>query len=361
MTTIFGLARLTASDYQFYRNADQQLLYTAAQQYIAMANDATMQAASAFVEPDMTEKGKERYLLGMTGRMQETGENSTGSPVARSGSWDVAYPLKNYTDSLAVGDVDMAYMTPADLQVHVDGIITRSKNAKRHAILKRLFNNTQETFIDARLGTLTVEPLADGDAVLFPPIEGSDSEATENHYLESGYASSSISDTNNPYATLTTELVEHGVNTTEDIPLAFLINSAEQSKTEALTNFVPFIPRQIAPGQDTDMVLMPSRPIPGKIIGYIRGMGWVSVWNWIPSAYIAGVNLAAPQALRMRKDIAGTNLGDGGLQLLPEERTGVVTFKSWRLRFGVGAANRLNAAIMELGTGGTYTIPTAYQ
>jgi hypothetical protein len=361
MTTIFGLARLTASDYQFYRQADQQLLYTAAQQYIEMANTAIQQAASAFVEPVMTEKAKERYQLGMTGRMQETGENATGSPVARSGSWDVAYPLKNYTDSLATGDVDAAYMTPAELQLHVDGIITRAANAKRHAILKRLFNNTQESFIDPRLGTLTVEPIANGDAVLYPPIEGTDSEAAENHFLESNYAAADISDTNNPYATLTTELVEHGTNTTEDIPLAFLINPAQQTKTEALINFVPFIPRQIAPGQDTDRVLMPARPIPGKIIGYIRGTGWVSVWNWIPSAYIAGINLAAPQAFRMRKDLTGTNLGDGGLQLLPEERTGVVTFKSWRLRFGVGAANRLNAAVMELGTGGTYSIPAAYQ
>lgn len=360
MTTIFGLARLTASDYQFARNADQQLLYTAAQQYITMANDAFTMAASAFVEPVLTEKAKERYQLGMTGRMQEVGETASASPVARSGSWDVAYPLKNYSDVLAVGDVDFAYMTPAEFQLHIDGVITRANNAKRFAILKRIFNNTQESFIDPRLGTLTVESLANGDSVLYPPVEGTDSEATDNHYLESNYAASAISDTNNPYATLTTELVEHGTNTTEDIPLAFLINSAEQTKTEALTNFVPYIPRQIAPGQDTDMVLMPSRAVPGKIIGYIRGQGWVSVWNWIPANYIVGVNLAAPQALRMRRDLSGTGLGDGMLQLLLPERTGVITYNSWRLRFGVGAANRLNAAVMELGTGGTYSIPAAY-
>jgi hypothetical protein len=32
----------------------------------------------------------------------------------------------------------------------------------------------------------------------------------------------------------------------------------------------------------------------------------------------------------------------------------------WRTRFGVGVANRLNAVVMELGSGGTYTIPTGY-
>lgn len=360
MSVIFGLARLTASDYQFARNADQTLVYQAVQQYIAMVNDTTQNALAAFVEPVMTEKAKERYQLGMNGRMQKTGENGTGSPVARSGKWDVAYPLENFHEAIAVGDVDMAYMTPAEFQTHIDGVLTRAKNAKRHEILKRLFTNTAGSFVDERLGTLTIEGLANGDSVVYPPVEGSDTEATDDHYLESGYAASAISDTNNPYATLTTELVEHGTNTTEDIPLVFLINSSEQTKTEALTNFVPYIPPQIAAGQDTDQVLRPGRPVPGKIIGYIRGMGWVSVWNWIPANYIVAVNLAAPQPLKMRKDITGTNLGDGNLQLLADERTGVVTYKSWRLRFGVGGANRLSAAVMELGTGGTYSIPSAY-
>lgn len=360
MTTIFGLAGINASDYAYVNNMNQELLYQGAQQYIQMANEAAMMAASAFVDPTPTTNFKERYQLGLTGRMQRASEQTSGKPVARSGSWDVAYPLWNFHEALAISDVDMAYMTPNELQLHVDGIITRANNAKRHEILYRLFNNTQDTFTDPRHGALTIEPIANGDSVVYPPVEGSDTEATEDHFLESNYATGSISDTNNPFETLVNDLVHHGVDTTDDVPIVAFIHPDEQTSTEALTNFVPYIPPQIAPGNDTDQVLRPSRPIPGKIIGYIRGLCWVSVWRWVPSGWIAAVNLAAPQPFKMRVDPAETGLGSGGLVMLPEERNGVLTFDSWRLRFGIGAANRLGAAVMELGTGGTYSIPTAY-
>jgi hypothetical protein len=47
--------------------------------------------------------------------------------------------------------------------------------------------------------------------------------------------------------------------------------------------------------------------------------------------------------------------------LLPEERNGVITFDSWRMRFGLGGANRLSAVVMDLSnTDSDYDIPTAY-
>lgn len=358
MSTIFALAGLNASDYAYLRNADQQLIFDYTQQYLQMRNQAANLAMSAFVDPTPTTTAKERFKLPMDGRMQKIGEHSTGKSVATYGGNDVAYPLENYHERVTLSDVDMAYMDPASYQSHVDGVFGRSMAAKRHEILRRLFNNTDFSFVDPRLGTLTVVPLADGGSELYP-VEGSDSLATDTHYLESGYAASAISDTNNPYKTLVDELVEHGTDMTDDVPVACFINPAQQDVTEALTNFVPYIPPAISAGQDTDNVLMPPRSIPGKIIGYIRSQAWVSVWRWIPENYIVAVNLAAPQPLKMRIDsVAG--LGDGGLVLLPEERNGVLTFNSWRLRFGMGTANRVGAAVMELGTGGTYTIPTAY-
>lgn len=360
MSTIFGLAKLVASDYAYVNNANQELIYTATQQYIAMANEAAMRAVSTFVEPVPTTNFKERYKLPMNGRMQKTTEETNALAVAQSGSWDVAYPLDNFSDAIARSDVDGAYMTPAEFQMHIDGVITRANNAKRHEILYRMFNNTQDEVVDKRHGALTIEPLANGDSVTYPPVEGSDTEATENHYLETGYAATAISDTDNPFRTAADDLIHHGVNTTDDIPIAHFINPAEQPETEALTGFIEYVPPQIQRGADTDQVLMPSRPLPGKVIGYIGGMGWVSVWNWIPANYMISVNLAAPQPLRMRVDPAETGLGSGGLQLLPEERYGQITYNAWRLRFGIGAANRLSGVVTEFGTGGTYTVPAAY-
>lgn len=363
MTTIFGLARLTASDYQFARQVDQELLYEATQQYLSMVNDAAMGAISTFVEPTPTTNAKERYQLPMVGRMQKTSEERGAKSVARSGSYDVAYPLWQFGDQVTVTDVDMAYMTPQEFQEHIDGAAARAMNAKRHEILYRIFNNTQDTFTDKRLGSLTIEPIANGDGVVYPPVEGEDTtEATEDHYLESGYAATAISDTNNPIKTLVDDLVHHGINRTEDIPIVSFINSAQQTQIESLTNFVPYIPpTRINAGDNTDMPLLPPSSLPGRTIGYVRGYSWINVWPWIPANYIVSVNLAAPQPLKMRVDPAETGLGSGGLVLLPTEKNGVLTFNDWRLRFGIGGANRLSAAVMELGTGGTYTIPTAYQ
>lgn len=361
MTLLFGNARLSSDDYAFVRSMDKRLVYDAANLYIAMANEQMRDAWNLFVDPTPTTVYSERYKLGITGRMQEVSELGTGAPRTFRGEWDVSYPLKNFHDGFVASDVDAAYMTPDELQQHVDGMLTIAANAKRHEALKRIFKSTTDTFTDKRHGSLTIQPLANGDSVVYPPVEGSEAEATDNHYLESGYAASGITDTNNPYKTLADELIEHGMNETDDIPVAFMINSAQQTVTQALTNFIPYVPPQINPGQDTDNVLLPSRNIPGKIIGYILGTGWVSMWNWIPANYIVGVNMTVPQPLKVRVDPAETGLGSGDLVLLDEERNGVMTFNSWRLRFGVGTANRLSAAVMELGTGGTYTIPTAYQ
>lgn len=362
MSTIFALARLNSSDYKYTRNADQTLIYEATMQYVDMANDAAFGAMNAFVGSTPTTVAQERYQLPMNGRMQKVSEERGAKSVARSGKWDVAYPLEQFGSELTVTDIDMAYMTPEEYQTHIDGVISMANNARRHEILYRLFNNTQDTFEDKRLGALTIEPLANGDTVVYPPVEGSDTEATESHYLESGYAASVISDTNNPIKTLVDDLVHHGVNRTEDIPVVTFINPAQQSAIESLTNFVPYIPpSRIRAGMDTDEVVLPPANLPGRVIGYVRGYSWISVWPWIPSDYLVSVNLAAPAPLKMRVDPAETGLGSGGLVALPEEINGVLTFNTWRLRFGIGGANRLSAAVMELGTGGTYTIPTAYQ
>lgn len=362
MSTIFKLAGMSAADYDYVVNANQELLYTAAQQYVGMANEAMTKALSAFVDPTPTINIQEQFQLPGGGQMQKTSEDNTGAPVSPNGGWTVGYPLENFNDPLAINDVDRAYMTPDEWQRHMDTVITRARNTKRNAILYRIFNNTTDTFTDKRFGAITVQPLAlsSQTTVLYPPVEGSDTEAVDQHYLASGYVTGSISDTNNPYATIVNELVEHGVDMTEDIPIVAFIHPDEQTVTEALTNFVPYIPpSRITAGSNTDQVLMPSKPIPGKVIGYIRGLCWVSVWRWQPTGYITGVNLAAPAPLKMRADLPGTNLGDGMLQLLPEERRGVITWNHWRLRFGMGTANRIGAVVMKL-TAGSYDIPTGY-
>ena len=46
--------------------------------------------------------------------------------------------------------------------------------------------------------------------------------------------------------------------------------------------------------------------------------------------------------------------------MVAQEKKHPIERLTWRHRFGFGVRNRLNGVVMELGTGGTYTIPTAY-
>jgi hypothetical protein len=61
----------------------------------------------------------------------------------------------------------------------------------------------------------------------------------------------------------------------------------------------------------------------------------------------------------MRVDPASTGLGQG-LQLVAESDTHPFSASHYSHRFGLGAGNRLNGVVMELGTGGTYSIPSGY-
>jgi hypothetical protein len=357
MSGIFGLIGLNDSDYAYVNTAGQALVFDAANRYIAKANEDMFTAISVFVEM-ITEDYKERYKLPGGGRLQKRGGQAQSGTVKASGGWDTAYPLEDFGAQVAATDVAMAYMTPQEFQRHVDTVIAQNANTVRHEILYALFNNVARTFVDEHWGSLTIQPLANADATVYPPVLGSETEATETHYLESGYAAASISDTNNPIVTLVDDLEEHFGDTTGGNNIVTFINQAQVAKIGDLTDFDEVPDRFIRVGDNTDVP--ESLPgVPGKIIGRANG-SWIVQWRWIPANYLFSLHLDELAPLKMRVDPAATGLGRG-LQLVARDETYPIESAHWRHRFGVGAGNRLNGVVMELGTGGTYTIPTAYQ
>jgi hypothetical protein len=254
----------------------------------------------------------------------------------------------------------MAYMSVADLERHVNTVAIQNVNTVRFEMLKALFNSAQDTFSDELWGSLSIEPLANGDTVTYPPVLGSESEATDDHYLESGYLATAISDTNNPYETIVGELVEHFGESTGGDNIAVFIHPDEAPETLDLTDFEDVPDNFIRVG---DNVNVPQRlPMaPGKVIGRMTGPGacWVIQWRWIPSGYMLGIHLEREAPLMRRVDPADTGLGRG-LQLVARDEQFPFESSFWRHRFGFGAGNRLNGVVMELANGGTYTVPTAY-
>lgn len=358
MSSIFGALNLSDADRVFSATVGQQLIYQAAQAYLARVNAEIERQMAVFVA-STTEGYKIRYKLPGAGKLQKRREQSQFGARKTIGQWDVAFPLEDYGDQIAADDVTMAYMTVRELDLHIQGIVIRDVNTVRYEMLKRIFTRSQVSFGDPLWGTLAIEGLANGDTVTYPPVVGSESEATDDHYLESGYAASAITDTNNPYVTIVAELEEHFGKQSGGPNIVTFINSAETPETQALTDFVEYSDRFIAPGTQTATVVGAPVEMPGRVIGRTNGT-WVSEWDWIPSGYMIGVSRETEAPLVQRVDPADTGLGRG-LQLVARDEIFPFEMSFWRHRFGFGAGNRLAAVVMELGTGGSYTVPTAYQ
>lgn len=354
MSGIFGLLGLSDTDRSYVNTIGQSAVYDAIQQYMMRLN-ADMQAASSIFVETTTTDFKERYYLPGGGRLQLRGGLAQSAAVKAAGSWDVAYPLNEYGAAMAGDDISLAYMNMQQLSRHLQTVQNQAAGTMRVEILNAIFNNAQDSHVDPINGTLAVEPLANGDAVVYPPVIGSDSEATETHYAESGYAASAISDTNNPIVTIVDELEEHFGSGTGGENNVIFINNAQTAKIKALSDFDEVPDRFIRTG---DSISVPTNlpSVPGKIIG--RGSGaWIVEWRWIPANYLFGMNLEQPAPLKMRVDPADTGLGTG-LQLVRTSDHYPLQQSHYRWRFGLGCGNRLNGFVMELGTGGTYSVPT---
>lgn len=359
LSWLYGALKLDDADRTRTVNAiGQGLVWTAVQAYLAGVRESLNRAMGVFIESTTSDYSR-RYKLPGGGRLQRRGMQSQAGAVKAAGQWDVGLPLEDFGAQIAVDDVAMAYITAEEMQRHVDTVVVQDVNTVRFEILKALLNNTARTFVDPFWGSITVQPLAlAGDGVLYPPVLGSESEATDTHHLESGYAASAISDTNNPYITLRDELEEHWGATQGGSNIVAFINNAQVSKTEDLTDFDPVNDRFVTPGADRDVVTNLPASLPGRVIGRTNGV-WVVEWRHVPANYIIAVHLDAPAPLLMRVDPADTGLATG-LQLISRDTISPFEMSHWRHRFGVGVGNRIAAAVMELGSGGTYDIPTGF-
>ncbi len=359
MSGIFGALGINDHERVFLSTLGQSTVYDAVQETLRLHNEDMQGAIDVFVERQ-TEDHKLRYKLAGGGRLQRMGGQAPTAAVKAYGGWDVALPLEDFGATIASFGLEFAYMTSQDLNRHLDTVMIQNANTVRFEILKALLNNTQDTFTDKHWGSLSIEPLANGDAVVFPPVLGSESEATDDHYLESGYAASSISDTNDPFVTIANELEEHFGAPTGGSNIVCFINNAQTAKVKALTDFREVVDRYITPGDQENIPNGLPTNLPGRIIGRHEGAGvWVVEWRWMPAAYIVGIHYDAPKPLLQRIHPSFTGLGTG-LRLVAENDKYPFTMASYENYFGFGAGNRLNGVVMELGTGGTYSIPSGY-
>ncbi|HEY3267346.1 MAG TPA: hypothetical protein VGM37_10495 [Armatimonadota bacterium] len=355
MSTVYGL--LNVSDLDTVGTVGEQAVYTAASQ-IMQAHDAELnRVMDLFVQPQTTTLHKEIYKLISGGKMQKVNEYGQPLSVKATGQYDVAYPIFELQDSIAINRVTRAKMSLREYQRHLDNISDRHVNAIRYEILRALFNKANEVWTDPQWGDLTIRRLANQDGTQYPPVPGSEVTAEDNHYLVSGYASSAIDDAHNPFALIRPELIQHG-----DGDLVAFINSAETDKVTALSAFVEASDAAIRAGANSDVIVQQLGNAPGTYLGRMKGSGGVGChvfeWGHIPAAYILSLNLSQEAPLKKRVDpeaeLQGYGLIPGANPQYPLQEA------IYGERCGYAVASRLSAVCMELTADPSYDTPAAY-
>lgn len=362
MANIFGEMGVRDSDRLFNNTIGQQVIYDESQKFVDLYN-RDIAAATACLVGGTTDLYKERYKLAGGGTMQRRGRNGKPGASKASGSWDVAYPIYDFAEALATDDVSMAYMTAQEYTLHLQGIFNKDAATYRFEMLRALFNNASSVFKDELYGDLTVQPLANTDGTLYPPVLGATAEAEASCYAGTNYLTAAISDTNNPVKTAVDALQSRYGTPTGGAAIAYFYNPAEHAKLSALTDFVKVTYTYVEAGDNTATVKIPGIPpvlLQGswEVTGTCNG-AVMCKWANVPATYSLAVHLDAPPPLIERVDPADTGLGVG-LQLIAKDIEDFFESSYWRHRYGLAARNRLNGFVQQLVASTTYTPPTIY-
>lgn len=157
----------------------------------------------------------------------------------------------------------------------------------RH-IMSGILDNTTWTFQDKvgpngakGYGTLTIQPLANGDAVTYVK-KGATAPATDTHYL---FQAAAIADTTNPYDDIYAELVEHPSNSGR---IKCYIATSLVATTQALTNFIPVSDPDITlGGLNAQLSATVDVGFGDRVLGKVDGC-WIIEWGRLPTGCIIG-------------------------------------------------------------------------
>lgn len=359
MSNVFGTITENDNEFGFLRNVGQELAWQMAQDWIAMRTAEFALTTAIFVE-GKTEKFKTRYKKPGAGYLQERNSQGHYGASKATGSWDVAYPIRDKGVEHSWNDVAVAKLTALELSNHIETGFNSYVNSYRHDVLHVLFDNVAESYQDPDEGTLAIVPLANGDSVTYPPITGEPTdEAQEDHYFGSGYIADNIDDTNNPLRTGRDDLDHHyGGPTTGGDNIIVFCNNAQSEQLGALANFREVPDNFISSGDNVDIPFnLPTAA--GKTLGRSDGV-WVQQWDFIPENYLLFIHLEQAAPLMLRHDPLSMGLGTGDFMLVSSDELFPFERAVWRARFGLGGGNRLNGVVMFLDASSSYTVPAAY-
>lgn len=322
----------------------------AVRQTLDVHNQHTNAMVQFFCDP--TTDFKRRFKSPFAGYLQ-AGDNEFGryQPNKQFGTYDIAFPLatagkawgwtRKYAIKSTVQDVNdqLALMLDAD------------KRYLRYNILAALFQDTDFTFEDEEHGTLTVKPLANGDAQEYMLLQGAETATTADHYEAQAGA---IADNANPFPNIYDKLNSRPENG-EGRVISFVPTNLRTS-VEALSTFIEKSDPDIQEGANTRVLVGNlETPIPGEVVGKV-GDVWVVEWKFLPSNYILSVHTGGPRPLAMRQEPEAELQGFRAIG----DREDMPYFeRHFERTVGFGVQNRLSAHIQRIGNG-AYAVPTGF-
>lgn len=333
--------RLTAVGSEVISNAIQQSV-----------DEHNRQVAAILTElAAPTDLFKTRFLLPGAGTLQPLDEWGNPLPVKPEGYYDVSFPIQGGGTAWGSNRITSAMMTVEEVnRATLDALTKDADWIKRH-VLAALFTNVTWTYADPNddAGSLTIQPLANGDAVTYARKSGALS--TDNHFYAQAGA---IADATNPYDDFYDELSEH-VGAMG--PYVAYIPTNQKAATQALAAFVEVNDPDIQAGNGNDTLTGSlDRGVGDTVLGKVNGV-WVVEWSMLPNDYGIVVDRgAASTPLRMREYPAS---GLKGLIREGHSPDGNLRENRFIRYAGFGAYNRTAALAFRIGNG-SYAIPTGY-
>lgn len=311
----------------------------------------------AWSEPTLI--AMEQIELAGSGTLQPLDEWGNPMPTMPSGSYQVAYPIQGGGDAFGFNRVSSKLVTVEEINRATMEAIGKDHDWMIRHALAALFTNTTWTFADKigangskGLGNITIQPLANGDAVKYARRGGA-AAAVDTHYLAQA---GSIADNANPFPTIKAELDEHPSNTG---PIVAYIATDLVSSVTALTEFVEATDSDIRYGADSDILAANGEAMigPGKeVLGKTKSGVWVVEAPIIPANYLIALSTGGGAPLRMREYPAPELQGLFLEQHSPDGNRQETRYIRYA---GFGVRNRVAALVMRIGNG-SYAIPTGY-
>lgn len=277
------------------------------------------------------------------------------------------YDFKFYDLAIRYTWMFIAEATGAQLQNNHNLALEASKKLVFMKVMQRLFNPLNGNGFSEKNEPVTVFSFFNGDGEIPIRYKQFTFDGSHNHYVTSGTASVTPKNVDD----LAWLLEEHGylINLGYKLVLWVSKQEADIIRTWRTTNGAPydFVPNAEWSGGAiwvSNQGQYIGNPGGSKVEGEIGTYGpfHVVMEQYIPVGYMAAVatggqnNLGNPIGLREH-----SNPAYQGLKVIPGNRSDYPLIDSfYRQGVGTGIRQRGGGAVMQITTGGTYQVPTAY-